>query len=345
MRNFQLQICAITLLTVFLLAGCDTDNNKSNTSGIDDSSGLLVVAGLQTMAIVDLQSMELLPQLFGLGNAANCFVSDGDTLFVVNSMSNDLSIFSFADSSVVYQGSLDLGLEENRNPFYAILDHQHNLLISNLMQNTISRFNPQIDELLDLYAAGVSPAGLARDENHFYSICSGYENFQFAAGSIIKYDLQSGQKIDSIACGINSQFAAIDNFNRLHVVCTGDYSTISGEVRIYHTETLELITTIPLTGFPGRLALSDWGIAYVAGGGWQSDGVENGLLLRYDLETLSPLEPVVTGLGAIDVCINEDKVFVACFDEYSIDVIQDDTLLTRIMLEESPQTIHTWKLK
>jgi len=99
--------------------------------------------------------------------------------------------------------------------------------------------------------------------------------------------------------------------------------------------------------FPGRIEHSNWGTSYIASGGWENQGQVDGLLLSYEtVDDEFQWSRISVGLGAIDVAVDEDneRVFVACFDNQSIDEIRGDSLFTSYALDEPPQVLSIWKI-
>jgi hypothetical protein len=301
-RSFVLPL--LLALGAGLLAGCGDAAGPGDGAGPVAGRRFVAVAGDQTLRLLDAEAGDWEPGVWGLGLASNWIVPAADRLYVVNSVSNDLSRFRLEESlSLEALAPLDLGRERNRNPWAAARGGDGRLLVSNLLENTVSLVDPAAGRVDAVWAAGLAPEGVGVRDSLAWVVNSGYDfaTFSFGPGSLYLYDYPEGELRDSVALPVNAQFGALDGEGRLHVVCTGDYGEVGGEVVVLELPSLAQAGRLELEGYPGRIAITPAGVACLAAGGWSGEEGSTGLVLRYDAASLDPLPPLHPSLGVVDV--------------------------------------------
>ncbi|MBZ0263634.1 YncE family protein [bacterium] len=340
----------LVLLVLFSFAcvfqlGCEKENGTGPSEG--GTTELLAVAGLETLTFYNVRTLNQFGNIYGVGNAANDLIGTGANLFVLNSLSNDLLEYSVHERDIHLERQIDLGLRENRNPWSGVLhEGQLKMFITNHLQNSVSVLDLNTGIIDTIWNTGVSPEGIIFSKDIVYVACSGfdYNDLSFHEGEVWAYDAETGALLDNFSVGINPQYLAVTFEGYLHVVCTGDYAENKGKVLVLNNQLpLQVLHTIPIDGYPGRIAIDDGrDIAYLAGCGWASDGDTQGTVFRYNISTYELLAPYKTGLGVSDIEYNyaiSDLVFVACGDANRIDVFSADTLMGSIPLQDSPQVL------
>lgn len=335
----------IYLFILILTVGCDEDNDSPPM--IKTGPKNLFVANMTTLSVIDLENGAVANDVFGLGNAPNDIVIDGNLLIVVNSVSNDLNYFQFAqDGSLTPDGVVGIGVAQNNNPWAAAPDGQGHLLITNLLQNSISVFSTETREIERTMRAGMSPEGIIVEDGYAYMVNSGYdfETYTHNEGSVLKYDLGSWEVVDSLQVGVNPQDIQMDSFGWLHVVCTGDYSDISGKVYIVNPHSLSIHMVIETGGSPNHVAFVPDTSAYLSAGGWSGFGDPSGAVLKYRCDTGEILRdsenPIAVGMGANDIAISDNgRIFVSCFDDNRVDELRADTVYATFIVGTGPSAI------
>ncbi|MBM3324761.1 MAG: hypothetical protein FJY66_03755, partial [Calditrichaeota bacterium] len=225
---------SLTLLVAFLfLFGCTDDNNPATSFQVGPAS--LFVANMTTLSVINLETATVANDIFGLGNAPNDMIVAANTLIVLNSISNDLNFFRVnRDGSLSVDGTADVGLAQNNNPWAAAMDGSGHLLITNMMQNSISVFSLTSRTIERTVPAGIAPGPILVLGNHAYVGNTGYDfgTYSYGVGTIWKYDLETGSIVDSIEVGTNPQDVGLDPLGQLHVVCTGNYADIPGRIYV-----------------------------------------------------------------------------------------------------------------
>jgi hypothetical protein len=322
------------------------DENDSSPMFRMESVSLLV-ANLTTLSAVNLESGDIANNIFGLGNAPNDMVIAEDWLVVVNSLSNDLNFFRITGNRFLFfDGVTDVGLAQNNNPWAAAPDGNGHLLITNMMQNSVSVLSLESRTVERTLPAGVAPEPVAVVGDYAYVGNTGYDfaTYSFQVGTIWKYDLDTWQIVDSLSVGTNPQDIALDPLGRLHVVCTGDYMNISGKVCVVQPEPLCVVRLIETGGTPNRVAFAPDSMAYLSAGGWGMSGDPAGFVMKYRYDTGEVLRgaehPIRVGQGANDITASRDgRVFVSCFSDNRVDEIRGDTVFATYVVGIGPSAI------
>jgi hypothetical protein len=181
--------------------------------------------------------------------------------------------------------------------------------VTNLVDNSIATVNLFTNTVVDTDSIGVAPAGLAIHNHKVWVVLSNYDfnTFSTQDGFISVCSPLSDTVYAVIPVGHNPQFIAIDRFNVAHVVCTGDYGSITGMVYRINALTYAIIDSIPVGGTPGAIAVSPSGVAYIAAGGW----VTNGYVYSYNAVTGAVLHnssnPLAVTTGATALTAYQDS--------------------------------------
>ena len=339
------RVVLLSFLAAILAIGCD--NSEDNSLPIQTGATNLFVANMTTLSVIDLESGDVSNDVFGLGNAPNDMIITGDLLVVVNSLSNDLNFFHIADDGTLSpNGVVDVGVAQNNNPWAVASDGRGNLLISNLLQNSISVFSSDSNKIVRTLHAGVAPEGIIVADGFAYTVNSGYDfaNYTFNEGSIWKYDLDTWEVVDSLQVGVNPQDIQMDPLGWLHVVCTGDYSGVPGKIYIVNPHSLSVHRIIETGGTPNHIAFASDTTAYLSAGGWSGFGDPAGAVLRYRYDNGGLLHdqsnPIAVGMGANDIAITGDgRIFISCFDDNRIDELRDDSVFASYVVGTGPSAI------
>jgi DNA-binding beta-propeller fold protein YncE len=344
-RFNKIALSALLIVNLLIAISCEdaTDSNIISTAG----SNFLVAAGETTLFVKDLDRGEWLPAELGLGNAPNWIIPDENRLYVISSRSNQLHVFQKLDESIELQREVDLGLEYNRNPSCGVLTNDRRLLITNFISNNLSVLNTTSFEIDTLWNTGLSPEGIAVDDNFAYVVNSNYENYSYADGSVYKYDLDSGELLDTMSVGLNSRFIEIDSEGFLHVVCVGNYDDIKGQIWVIDPSSgLDTLQILDVDGYPGRIKIDSDGVAYLASGGWFTGDGQRGLVITYDTQNLEFGPRYYPSLGVWSVAVSrEDDIYIGCYDSNSIYTIKDDALIDSVQTQEPVNALAVWEIE
>lgn len=272
----------------------------------------LVVNGLsETLSIVELEGGEVLTNAAELG--AWCqdieLSRDGRIAYIVNSGDNNVQILSLADFRTL--GWLDMGI--GTNPYDLELSCSDLLCVTCFLTNSLKVVDLTTGSIVATISVGQSPEGVAIEGNRAYVTNTAYAYGEFGQGTVSVVDLDSMVVTRTILVSTNPQDLAVDSEGLLHVVCTGNYSDVTGVVVVVEPELGVIVDTIKLGGSPSAICLAPNGIAYVSGywGGLMSYDIGSRELLHSSANPLLDRE----GLMGLDVDSEAGILYVCDFDD------------------------------
>jgi Secretion system C-terminal sorting domain len=223
---------------------------------LDD--GLFVLLGYsnQTLAYVNAET-DAITDLGSVAPTATKLRLFDETLFVVNG-----DDFASSEGGGIWFATVDeieSSIDEERdiswtikaldgvNP-YDCLKHDNRLFVSLQTGNAVVAldFEDNLNEI-NRFDGISNPQGLAASSEYIAIAESG-----LGSGTDIHLiDISTMEIFDTIEVGLNPQFIAVDSQDNFHVVCTGNYSDISGQaVKVSISEMLFSIETVGLGGSP-----------------------------------------------------------------------------------------------
>ena len=283
--------------------------------GISASERLYVVQSLdESLGQVDLVTGTVDNHVLSLCYLPNDLIIHEDKLYVVNTGCNTLQEIDIESNSTLREISLTGGA----NPWSVAALNHDTLAVSCSQSNNIILISLASGSVVGSIPVGLGPQGMLVHDSLFY-ICLTRLNWPaYGQGVVMVYNRKTLQLSDSIVVGTNPQTLAMDNFGRLHIVCTGNYAEIAGSIYVVNPSNLSQSTILPVGGTPATISFGGE-YAFVAAGGWQGAGFVH----RYRLSDLDVLNdsrnPIQTGEGAFDVEAEESgSFFVSCFSENSV---------------------------
>jgi outer membrane protein assembly factor BamB len=160
-------------------------------------------------------------------------------------------------------------------------------------------------------------------------------------GQVYKYDLETLELTGTATVGINPQIVKMGPDGNLHVVCTGNWADITGQVDIVDPDDMTVEESIQLGGSPGSLAFTSEGIGYLGGGGWSGEGT----VYSYNALTYEVIhdaqDPIVVPAPALGVAVtDDDNVLVCCFNSDDlVELDADGTLLRTLQVGDGPLAV------
>ncbi len=224
--------------------------------------------------------------LFDAGSGPNEIRIQGRTAYITSSFSNELVRADLNAGAVIDE----IPLSPEVNP-WSVAVVGARAYVSNFVTSTVSVVDLVAGAAIDAIPVGLSPEGLLLADGRLYVANTALDlsTFVYGPGSVSVIDLASGSLIDSIPTGLNPQALARDAMGRIHVVCTGDYATVFGEIDVIDPVSLDVEKVIPLGGSPGLVAIDEGGTGYAS-------SYFEGLLV-YDAESGVPLRDSTNPVG------------------------------------------------
>lgn len=324
---------------VFLFFACEGETEKTTVKPV--SKALVVVNSLaKTLSLVNLETNEIQNNAAGVGNAPNQVVLKDSLVLVVNSLSNDLSVFYFnKNDSLVSLGTFDLGISQNRNPWFLEVTNDSTAFVTNWLKNSVTKISLKNFTVTKEIFVGSFPQGILKVQNKLLVTNTNYPK----RGSVSVIDLQTETVEKTVSVGYNPQDLASDGSGKIHVVCTGNYDTVFGKIFILD-ENFVLSDSLEIGGNPADIKISREGIAYLSAGGFAEKGAKFGSVFSYDTKTLEILHgtenPIITDFGASRLVFDkQERLYVSCFDADAVNVLENDSVLIKFSLGDGTQGI------
>ncbi len=210
------------------------------------------------------------------------------------------------------------------NPYWmAFYDSQY-VFVTLMLTNEVAKIDVLSGLVVDEITTGISPSGIVIFNHKAFVVCSGYDfdTYTFNPSTLGIYDLSDNSLVDEIDVGLNAQYAAVDNSGNIHVVATGNYYDINGEVYIINGDSHEIISNFPVGGSPGQINIGPDNVAYIAAAGWSMAGY----IFSYNASTgevyhnsENPIEVDLNCMAAVP--FQDSTIFSASFSTDYINVI------------------------
>jgi YVTN family beta-propeller protein len=278
---------------------------------------LYIVQGLdESLGKIELSNGNVNQHVLDLGYGCNDILLANNKLYVTNSLLNTVQEIDPVTNTTLR----DIPVTGCQNPYSSALLNPDTLVVTNWVSNNVALIRLSDGTVVGTIPVGLGPEGILMHDSRVFVCLTRYLSFgDYGPGVVMVYDRTSLALIDSIRVGTDPQSMAVDDQNRLHVVCTGNYGNIPGSISVVDLETLVIDTTLSIGGTPTAVSFGG-GYAFIAAGGWAGHGE----VLRYRLSDLDIVNDqahaLPTGLGATDVEARTDGSFyVSCFSDATIE--------------------------
>lgn len=301
---------------------------------------LYVVNGLgETLSRVALDSNAVYNNIVSLGSDINSSPNQiviRDTLaYVVVSLTDEIQIIDLRTNSTL--GYIDLPV--GSSPYWLVFYDDNTAYVSLLTANSVAKLDMKSHLMVDQFAVGKSPEGLAIADHKLYVANTGFDfgTYLYDPGSVSVIDIGPDTLVVDIPVGLNPQFMETDAEGRLHVVCTGDYFSVFGSVHVIDPLLALVVDTVIVGGSPGQISIGPDDIAYLAAGGF----VGSGHVYTYDVLTGTVLHgsgnPLPVDQNCLSVVSSADStVFVASFTDFVTRISSSGNELNRYAVGNGP---------
>jgi YVTN family beta-propeller protein len=276
-----------------------------------------------------------------VGSVANRIYSNNSLVYVVNSIPDGITVINPLNDQVIDNISLTTG----SNPWDMAFVGTNKAYVTNWLANSISVIDLENGDELNTIEIGTAPEGILVVDNTAY-VCNsgGYPNYPNSTVSIIDVTTDSVTKTLDVLT--NPQDLALGPNGNIYVVCTGNYSNISGKIVEINPfgdiDYTPLVTdTIDIGGTPTDIIVTNAGITYLADFG---DG-NNGFLYAYNVfsnEILNDAQnPILVGNGAMALLYDNliDNLYVNNFSDDAIQLLNpaDGTVISTYLFGDGAQ--------
>ncbi len=198
-----------------------------------------------TLSKVDLVSGDVNNNFANLGSGANRVAIDGNFIYAVNSLDNNMQKINLETGEVV----ATLNFENSSNPYDLVITDGF-AYVTGLITSKVYKVN-----LSDFTVAGsvdvnTAPEGIAVYNGNLYVACTAVAYPNYGQSSVDVINLENFTKTASVNVALNCQNVVVTD-NKIHAICTGNYSDVFGEVDVINPEDNSIIHTITVGGTPG----------------------------------------------------------------------------------------------
>jgi hypothetical protein len=269
----------------------------------------------ESAATIEIETGEVHQHAATLGTIPNDIIVHNNRAYIANSGYNNIQEIDGETAATVREIQIPGGV----NVWSMAMLNDDTMAVTCSVSNNVIAVRLSDEQVVRTLPAGPSTQAILVHGDYFYVGVTGVSYPQFGPASILVFDRYSLSRIDSIPVAKNPQGLAVDEFNRLHVVCTGDYGSVTGEVDIIDLESREVTDEIAIGGTPSNISIGG-GIAYIAAGGWGAEGWAYSYRVS-DLQVLHGSgNPLITGSGAFDIeAFSDGSFFVSCFNDDAVE--------------------------
>ncbi len=285
---------------------------------------LYVLNGLaRTVSKMNLETQQIENDIIAVGVVPNRILAKGQNVYVVNSTPPGITVIDIKTDQIVQT----INLAEGSNPWTMAFVGASKAYVTNYVANSVSVVDLQTGDLLNTISVGLAPEGILIVDNTAYvANTGGFPNYSPSTVSII--DIEKDSVTKTLDVGTNPQDLALAPDGTIHVICTGNFASISGKVYIINPFgapdfTAAVIDSVLLGGFPGDIQITKDGIAYVPDFGANN----NGFLYSYNVFNKEILfdsaSPFLVGFGVMNALYDSktDELFINNFAADNVQLI------------------------
>ncbi len=273
---------------------------------------LLIVNGLtanvfvlntvsQTISKIDLTNGTVNNAFAYTGLFPNKMATTDEYIYLTNSGDNNIRKIRIETGATI----LNIQLESYSNP-YDILISDNYAYVTGMLTNKVYKIDLNTDSTVAELSVGVAPLGITAYNGLLYVANSGYQYPSYLPGELTVIDLDTFSVLTTIAVPLSPYRMLVDNEGLLHLVCSGNYDDVWGEIALIDTNTLQVIDNIPLTFYPTNIVMTPGNRVYVAnafGGG----------LFAYDLPDLEIVhdDDNLFSEGGSALAVDSERLWIA----------------------------------
>ena len=275
------------------------------------------------VGLILLESGALNSTAVTVGNTPTDILYHNGLIYVINSRSNNMHVFELSEqNSLTPLDTIALGM--NKRPYTAVIADNGYMYVSNLSDGTVSLVNLNRGETQLFIQVGQKPMDLVTVGDKIY-VCNADDNTVSVISTL------TNLVVETISVGTNPQNMAVDALGRIHVICSGNYGDIQGEVQVIDPATNQKVLFVNLLGQPEDIVITPDGFGYVISA---QDKDNMGQLFRYNvsngqiLNSVSRNDAIYVNSGANRLAVGANSaVFVSCYTASVIErIVTDQTM-------------------
>lgn len=309
MRSIRYTIFMVTIAVFSVVYfGCSGGSDPLLPGEVPDGTKVLVANSLgETISQINYAAGGKIVQndIAQTGQAPNQFLVNGNTGYVLNSMSNSVLSFEIDTMTVNFEASVGAG----KSPFNMAFINNYELLVTNFIANDCVRLNVHPSFTGDRVIATIplpigaelpkdtgvdstngSPEAVVIDANTAYVTMANLDAMTYTAGGpglVALIDLPSNQVLSTIeTLGRNTVGLCHDPYSpdKMYIISAGDMDPATwawegnGKIDVFNLSSKGITASIDIPAAPFEMIVAPTGIAYI------TDGME-GKLLTMDTAT------------------------------------------------------------
>ncbi len=260
-------IVAVNIAANLLTGRCLVEELLPGVSGfVPPTYNLFVANGLSyTLSAINTGNGQIDENFAATGDAPNYLAFRNDDLYCVNSMSNNVQVFSRATGDVMAEIELGVGT----NPWAMAFASDDKAYVSGYLTNDVVVLDLESYDVMGTIPLGAdarSPEGICFVDDKLYVSSVNYDmaTWSYGQGIVTVIDAQTDDIIKTIeTTQVNPQVIVSDNQGEVYVLCTGDWFSEFGVVDVIDTMTDEIVNSLPVGGSPGCIEIAPNGCAYI----------------------------------------------------------------------------------
>jgi YVTN family beta-propeller protein len=329
------KLFVFTLIVVIAAFFTACDDSSTGPSVPDSSDALFVLNSLaNSISVIDIETDQVFNDVAVVGIWPSQITYHDNKVYVVNSGSNNVEIFD--SEGLAKLGTISLGA--GNNPMSMVFLNNQKAYVACSESNTVKVLNLSNNSVTATINVGVGATGIAISNGKVYVANTAFDgsNYTYGQGTVSIIDTSNDTVIQTLNVPTNPQDVAVAPNGSVHVVCTGDYMSVSGNVVVINPATDTIVQTIAIGGSPGKIHVSENNIGYV---GTFSDGVYTYNATTYAVIN-SPANPVINRGGSGIVSDLEGNIYIADFiEDQVVKLDSEHNLVTVFDVGDGPGSI------
>ena len=307
---------------------------------------LFVENGLgRTLSSVELESGTVENNILTLGQVPNQILSYRDKLYALDSVPPQIVQIDPRTMEIVKK----IALPEGSNPYDMRLVGSHRAYVTLLVANQVAVVDLEEGEVVKTIDVGKAPQGIYVDlasRRAYVANTGGYPDFAPCSVSII--DVRADSVVETLPVPTNPQYLTGGPDFNIYVVCSGKWGEGQGKVCVINpwappSYTPAVVDTIELGGFPGDIAITSSGRAYIADWGDQSGGFLYEVDIYADTVLHGHENPLRVGHGAMRLLLDPatEELYVSNFDDDTVQRFdtRTDSVVATFHVGDGPQAM------
>jgi len=304
-----------------------------------DPTAYVINATGETVSKINLETGVVTNDIVTIGSDILCYPNQivvRDTLaYVIASGTDEIQIIDLNSETTVDF----ISLEPWSNPYWMVFLDDRFAYVTNWVTGTVAKVDVINRTVVDEEPVGLSPEGVIIRDFKLYIAITAFDQqtYQFGQGQVVVFDTWGDTVLAALNVGTNPQYLAGDTLGRIHVVCTGDYWSSFGMIYIIDPGIDAVVDSFSVGGSPGNITIGPDNTAYIAAGGW----VTNGHVYNYDATSgdiyHDAANPLVVDSGCMMVVAYQDSsLFVGTFRDYVTRIDRTGNELDRFAVGDGP---------